>query len=169
MSTSPDLPECRSNTFQGKWDRLDNLINGPLYANGQHWTQFPVLRRRLAHTNFQHPITDLDIHWIYSAPQDRSAVRDFTAYLHACTDNVHPSNSIQGETCAIIAYITRIIPFLYRASMDSNLGAVGDLLHVMQELLGLVQVLRDGEYEARDASNDTNDEEFLQLSICLEL
>lgn len=110
---------------------------------------------------------NLGLMWV--VPDDeKHAVRHFLSHLRASTNNINPHNSIQGECGSLITYLVRAIPFLYRASMDSNLGDMTELLVVLREIMDLIQTLMEAEGKARDNINELNDEEIVQLGICLE-
>lgn len=62
-------------------------------------------------------------------------------------------------------YIARILPFMSRATMDSNSDRMLELVEVVKDLLQLLGLLVEVDEEARDILNDQIDEELLQLKI----
>lgn len=111
----------------------------------------------------------MDLGWMWVVPDDeKDAVHHFLSHLRASTNNIRPHNSIQGECGSLITYLVRAIPFLYRASMDSNLGRMTELLVILREIMELIRTLMEAEDKARDNLNESNNEEMVQLGICLD-
>lgn len=106
---------------------------------------------------------------MWAVPDDeKDALRNFIAHLRASAGGEGPHNSIQGECGALITYLARVLPFLYRASIDSNLGELAELLAVQGEITELIRVLMETEDKARNNLNESHQEEIVQLRICLE-
>lgn len=162
LPKSPKSPERRASGPKEKWARLDDLLNGPRYVNSPLWTLFPILKRR--QPDAEHPGRKL--RWVFDTCKDEvELVTQFFSQFRTLTRANHPDNSVQGESLYILMYIARILPFMSRATMDSNSDRMLELVEVVKDLLQLLGLLVEVDEEARDILNDQIDEELLQLKI----
>ena len=143
-----------------KWDRLDGLLNGPDYANGRLWTMFPVLKRH--RPGVDHPAQAYK--WMYDASREEIDMVDaFCFKFQALAGAQMPSNSVQGELIFITMFLARIIPFMARTIMDSDLVRMQELVGVSHDLLQAMELLVDVEDGARERLNDDIEEEIAKL------
>jgi hypothetical protein len=155
-----DSADRRSNGPKEKWDRLDELLNGPDYANGQLWTIFPVLKRH--RPGVDHPAQSFK--WMYDASREEIDMVDaFCFRFQALAGAQTPSNSIQGELIFITMFLTRIIPFMARTIMDSDLVKMRELVGAGRDLLQAMELLVDVEDGARERLNGDIEEEIAKL------
>jgi len=158
--TAPDSPDQRSRGPHAKWNRLDKFLDGPDYADGRRWTMFPVLRRHRPGTD--DPTRALK--WLYNTSREEIDLVDaFCFKFQALAGAQTPHNSIQGESIFITFFLARIIPFLARAIMDSDLVRIRELIGVGCDLLQAMEILANVEEGARDRLNAEVDEEIAKL------
>jgi hypothetical protein len=158
--TAPDSPDQRSRGPKAKWDRLDKIIDGPDYADGRHWTMFPVLRRHRPGTD--DPARALK--WLYDTSREEIDLVDtFCFKFRALAGAQTPHNSVQGESIFITFFLARIIPFFARAIMDSDLVRMRELVSVGCDLLQAIEILANVEEGARDRLNAEVNEEIAKL------
>ena len=74
-----------------------------------------------------------------------------------------PHNAIQGELVFITMLFARVLPFMARTAMDSDLVRMRDLISVSRDLLRAMEVLVDVEDEARERLNGEIDKEIAEL------
>jgi hypothetical protein len=80
--------------------------------------------------------------WLYNASQEEIDLVDaFCFKFQALAGAERPHNSVQGELIFITIFLTRTIPFMAWAIMDSNLVKIQELVSVGHNLLGAMELL----------------------------
>jgi hypothetical protein len=141
-----------------KWDRLDKFIDSPEYSNGQLWTTFPILRQ--FRPNNIHPSRALKWTWVDASPKEVELLTKFELQLLRLSSSSRPLNCIQGESMYILMFLARLLPFMGRAVMDSDLAKTQALIGIVRDLLQSLDTLGDVEEEARERLNALVDEEM---------
>ena len=141
-----------------KWDRLDDFINGPEYSNGRLWTMFPLLKQ--FRPDNHHPARALKWTWDEASPKEVELLTKFDLQLLRLSSPRMPSNCIQGESMYILMFLARLIPFMGRAVMDSDLERTQALIEIVRDLMKSLDTLRDVEEEARERLDAMLDEEM---------
>jgi hypothetical protein len=159
----PESEERRTLGPMMKWDRLDDFVNGPEYSNGRLWTTFPLLKQ--FRPDNDHPSRALKWTWIDASPKEVELLTKFELQLLRLSSPRMPSNwnCIQGESMYILMFLARLIPFMGRAVMDSNLERTQALIKIVRDLMKSLDTLRDVEEEARERLNVMLDEEMKGL------
>jgi hypothetical protein len=153
----PESEERRSLGPTIKWDRLDDFINGPEYSNGGLWTTFPILKQ--FRPDDDHPSRALRWTWDDASPKELELLTEFECQLLRLSSPRMPSNCVQGESMYILMFLARLIPFMGRAVMDSDLERTQALIEIVRDLMKSLDTLRDVEGEARERLNVMLDEE----------
>jgi hypothetical protein len=141
-----------------KWERLDNLINGPEYSNGRLWTTFPILK--FIYLGTGHPSQALRWTWNDASHKEAEVLSKFDSELLRLSGSRRPSNCVQGESMYILMFLARLIPFMGQAVMESDLARTEALIDIVRELLGSLEVLLDVEEAARERLNAEIDVEI---------
>ena len=90
-------------------------------------------------------------------------VDNFCFNFQALTGTSKLHNAIQGELVFITMLFARVLPFMARTTMDSDLVQMQDLISVGQDLLRAMEVLVDVEDEACERLNREIDKEIAEL------
>ena len=121
---------------------------------------FPVLK--CYRSGVDHPAQAYK--WMYDASQEEIDMVDaFCFRFQALAGAQTPSNSVQGELIFITMFLTRIIPFMARTIMDSDLVKMRELVGAGRDLLQAMELLVDVEDGARERLNGDIDEEVAKL------
>ncbi|KAF7969709.1 hypothetical protein HWV62_22012 [Athelia sp. TMB] len=154
----PGSPDRRSSGSLDKWVALDGILNGPGYGDGRPWTKFPILASR----RFGQERPDIALRWAALQASDEEAllVSDFFHGYRTLAHTLKPNNVVQGESIYLTLFIVRLLPFMSRAVMDSNITRQRQLLQDFRKILGAIEMLIDVEEEAREHINDVIDEEL---------
>jgi hypothetical protein len=138
--------ERRSRGPRAKWDRLDKLVNSPEYGNSRSWTCYPVLSQ--LQPGVDHPGRALK--WTFDTTKEElDCVNQFCFGFQRVTGARTPHNSLQGESIYTAMFLARIIPFMARATMDSDLERMRELIGVGRDLLRVMEMLVNAEEESK--------------------
>ena len=159
VSDSPKSPDRQSSGPPAKWAYLDKLIDGPEFANTDMWTLFPLMKSH--YPSWSNPRKALD--WLAVPRNENELCMNFNSGIRRLVGKGLPSNCVQGEQIYALDYLVRLVPFMHRAVMDSDIPMLHKHITDIRNLLESMEILMDIDQEARDRMNVIIDEEITKI------
>jgi hypothetical protein len=137
--------------YPAHWHALDEILTA--YCGGLTFTFQPLLRSQRPNSGV------MSLRWMMdTSAKERDIVQDFITKCHGIAgswldikgDLAQLPNAIQMEYLQVIEYVARLVPWMTRTVMDSDLRRFKFLMGEMRDLMVSLESLVVVEEEARE-------------------